>query len=311
MSETTYIAVAGGANIDIGGKSFQRVIPHDSNPGIVKISLGGVGRNIAHNLALLGVPVKFFTAIGRDHNADLIAESCRTLGIDLHALQAEDVSTSSYLYVADADGDMACAISDMAVCERLTPAYFDSVLDVINGAKAFVMDTNLPQESIMFLAQNVKVPIFVDTVSVTKAARLLGLLPYLHTIKPNRLEAELLTGHKVETAEDAEAAAQILLDKGIRQAYVSLGTEGVLAAQGEERIFFPSFKSETVSLTGAGDAFTAGLVYAYFQDEDFAQAGRTASAAAAIAIQSMETINERMSPGYLRRVIRENKEDGT
>lgn len=307
MPENEFIAVAGGANIDIGGKSYKTVIPHDSNPGTVKISLGGVGRNVAHNLSLLGVPVRLFTVIGNDMNGERIIQSCRTLGIDLHAPRLDEVSTSTYLYVADADGDMACAISDMEICDYLTPAHFAPELDLINSAKALVMDTNLPEETIRYLAEHVTVPVFVDTVSVTKAKRIRGVLGHLHTIKPNRLEAELLTGIRVETKEDAHRAADRLLEQGVTQAFVSLGTDGVLAACAKDKVFIPSLKSETVSLTGAGDAFTAGLVYAYYNDMDFAEAGRVASAAAAIAIESMETINERMSPGLLRRTLRETK----
>ena len=306
-----YVAVIGAVNVDIRGRSFAPLIARDSNPGEVRTSFGGVGRNIAHNLRRLGVGAEMLTVLGGDDAARRIEADCASAGIVLHAVRVANGQTSSYLYITGPDGDMALAVCDADLTKHVTPAVIEQNLALLNGAELVVLDGNLTEKTIACAAAHIKKPLFADPVSVTKSEKLKPFLDRLHTIKPNRLEAELLTGHKVETAEDAEAAAQILLDKGIRQAYVSLGTEGVLAAQGEERIFFPSFKSETVSLTGAGDAFTAGLVYEYFQDEDFAQAGRTASAAAAIAIQSMETINERMSPGYLRRVIRENKEDVT
>ena len=51
-----YAVVAGGVNMDIGGRSCEGLIPRDSNPGQVRMSLGGVGRNIAHNMALLWPP---------------------------------------------------------------------------------------------------------------------------------------------------------------------------------------------------------------------------------------------------------------
>ena len=54
----SYAVVIGGVNIDIGGHSFQPLIPADSNPGKISVSLGGVGRNIAHNLSLLGTDVR-------------------------------------------------------------------------------------------------------------------------------------------------------------------------------------------------------------------------------------------------------------
>ena len=54
----SYAVVVGGVNVDIGGRSFAPLVEADSNPGAVTVSLGGVGRNIAHNLALLGTDVR-------------------------------------------------------------------------------------------------------------------------------------------------------------------------------------------------------------------------------------------------------------
>ena len=59
----TYAAVVGGVNVDIGGQSYAPLVARDSNPGRVRISLGGVGRNIAHNMSLLGVDVRLLTCM--------------------------------------------------------------------------------------------------------------------------------------------------------------------------------------------------------------------------------------------------------
>ena len=61
-----YVVVVGGVNLDIGGRSLAKLVPEDSNPGQVRTSLGGVGRNIAHNMALLGLDVRLLTAFGDD-----------------------------------------------------------------------------------------------------------------------------------------------------------------------------------------------------------------------------------------------------
>ena len=66
MEDKKYVVVIGAANIDIGGTPYKPLIPGDSNPGVIKMSYGGVGRNIAHNLALLGVDVELVTAAGDD-----------------------------------------------------------------------------------------------------------------------------------------------------------------------------------------------------------------------------------------------------
>ena len=97
-----YVVVVGGVNIDIGGQSFSSLVTADSNPGRISMSLGGVGRNIAHNLSLLGTDVRLLTAFGDDIHGQRIISSCAELGIDIsHALRVSDCPTSTYLYVAD------------------------------------------------------------------------------------------------------------------------------------------------------------------------------------------------------------------
>ena len=94
----TYAVVVGGVNVDIGGRSYAKLVAADSNPGRVSISLGGVGRNIAHNMALMGLDVKLLTAMGDDIYGSRIAASCTELGIDAsHALRVPDCATSTYL----------------------------------------------------------------------------------------------------------------------------------------------------------------------------------------------------------------------
>ena len=102
-----YAVVCGGVNIDIGAHSFAPLRAKDSNPGKVELSLGGVGRNIAHNMRLLGVPTYLLTAVGGDSRASQVEESCKELGIDLsHALRVPDGRTSTYVFVGDSDVDI-------------------------------------------------------------------------------------------------------------------------------------------------------------------------------------------------------------
>ena len=115
-----YAVVCGGVNIDIGAHSFAPLRAKDSNPGKVELSLGGVGRNIAHNMRLLGV----LTAVGGDSRASQVEESCKELGIDLsHALRVPDGRTSTYVFVGDSDGDMAVAVAEMPGKAHLNPLF--------------------------------------------------------------------------------------------------------------------------------------------------------------------------------------------
>ena len=297
-----YAVVCGGANIDIGAHSFAPLRAKDSNPGKVELSLGGVGRNIAHNMRLLGVPTYLLTALGGDSRALQIEQSCRELGIDLsHALRVPDGRTSTYVFVGDSDGDMAIAVSDMDICEKLTPDYFASQLDLLNGAAAVVIDANLPRGSIAYLTEHCTAPIFIDPVSTVKAEKLRGLLARVHTLKPNRIEAELLSGVQITDDESLYRAAQALLDQGVKRVFLSLGGDGVLAAQRGEVHAVPICKAEMRNATGAGDAMMASLVWSFLSGRTLAESAAAGTAAAALAVESEETINPAMSAEAVER----------
>lgn len=301
----SYAVVVGGVNIDIGGRSFAPLVARDSNPGRVSTSLGGVGRNIAHNMSLLGVDVRFLTAFGDDVYAQRIEASCGELGIDIsHALQISGGSTPTYLFLNDTDGDMALALSDMEICERITPAYLASNLNVLNNAQLIVADTNLPEQSLAYLAEHCTVPIFVDPVSTAKAVKIKPILGKLHTLKPNRMEAELLSGVKITNDESLREAAQRLLDTGLRRVFISLGTDGVFAADHNEMILQPCYPAQMKNATGAGDAFMAALAWAYLEGTDLQGSACAAAAAASIAVEGSETINPAMSAEAVRRKMK-------
>lgn len=304
----SYAAVVGGVNIDIGGRAFTELNAADSNPGSVSISLGGVGRNIAHNMALMGIQTRLLTAWGEDANGRLFSDSCAELGIDIsHGLKVPGGVTSTYLYIADPHGEMALALSDMSICQHITPEYLAKQLPVLQNARAVVIDANLRSESIQYLAENCKAPLFCDPVSVKKAGKLLPVLEKIHTLKPNRLEAELLSGVKITDKATAEKAARTLLDKGVKRVFLSMGGDGVLAAQGERILWQSNLPGNMVNTTGCGDAFTAALVWAYLQELDLEETTRAGLAAASVAMEASTTINPNMSEDSLRERMKNNQ----
>lgn len=291
-----YVVVCGGVNIDIGARSFAPLRDRDSNPGRVEMSLGGVGRNIAHDMTLLGVRVELLTALGGDARATEVEQSCAGLGIGLsHALRVPDGRTSTYVFLADSDGDMALAVSDMEICQKLTPDYFASQRALLDSAAAVVLDANLPTESLAWLLANCAAPVFVDPVSTVKAEKLHGLLSGIHTLKPNRIEAELLSGISITDDASLRQAAQALLDQGVQRVFLSLGGDGVLAAQAGELVRVPVCKAEMRNATGAGDAMMSALVWSFLEGRSLRDSAAAGAAAAAIAIESSATINPDLS----------------
>lgn len=290
-----YVVVIGGVNMDIGGRSFAPLVGKDSNPGKVQMSLGGVGRNIAHNLTLLGTDVHLITAFGDDMAAQKITASCGELGIDIsHALQVPGASTSTYLFVAGPEGDMEMAVSDMEIYERITPAFLASRLPLLNNAKLIIIDTNIPEKTIEWIVENCRVPIFADPVSTVKTEKLRGVLGKLHTLKPNRIEAEILSGIPLTSRNNLERAADVLLASGLRRIFISLGADGVFAADQRERCMLPCLPGKMVNTTGCGDAFMAAIAWAYLEGTSLENTARAGLAASSIAMESEETINSSM-----------------
>ena len=292
-----YVTVVGGANVDIGGWSSHKLIAEDSNPGRVRMSLGGVGRNIAHNMSLMGLEVRLLTAFGDDVYAQKISASCAELGIDISASPIiPGGHTSTYLFINDERGDMALAVSDMDICREISPALLESRKALLDGSQMVMMDTNMPTESIEWMAQNCRAPIFVDPVSTTKAEKIRGVLGKLHTIKPNRIEAELLSGVQITDEESLRKAADTMLATGLQRVFISLGADGVYAAERDgEHLHLPVLPGEMVNTTGCGDAFMGAIAWAWMHGTTLREAAMAGLAASVIAMESAETINSAMS----------------
>ena len=298
-----YVTVVGGVNMDIGGWPREPLVAQDSNPGRVRTSLGGVGRNIAHNMSLLGLDVRLLTALGDDVYAGKITESCARLGIDISPSPViPGGHTSTYLFINDHQGDMALAVSDMDICSHISPELLSRRRGLLDGSCLVVLDTNIPEESIRWLCENCHAPLFADPVSTIKAEKLRGVLGKLHTLKPNRLEAELLSGVTIRDQESLEQAAAALLATGLQRVFISLGGDGVYAAdRSGGRVQLPTLPGKMANTTGCGDAFMAAIAWSFQQELDLETTARMGLAASALAMESAETINEELSADAMQR----------
>lgn len=308
LNKEPYAVIIGAVNIDIFGLPNETLVAKDSNPGKVRLSIGGVGRNIAHNMTLLGTKVKMITAFGDDLYGEKITKSCRELDIDISdCLTVRGGATSTYMFISDEHGDMQLAIADMDIYDHVTPAFIAGKLDVINKAALCICDTNIPAETIAFLAENCTCPLFADTVSTHKAKKLKGLLGKLHTLKPNLMEAELLTDMTVKNDEDLHNCAQKLLDYGIKQVFISLGSQGVYCAKEDLYEKLPCYPAQVVNATGAGDSFMAALASGHMMGLDLHQSAQAGLAAASLCIQSADTINPQLTYQKVNEIM--NRED--
>ncbi|MDX2382151.1 MAG: PfkB family carbohydrate kinase [Acidimicrobiia bacterium] len=287
-----YVCVVGGANVDIEGRVAGRLEMADSNPGTVKRSAGGVGRNIAENLVRLDVSTRFITAFGRDHQGTWLHDETTRAGVDLtDSIWSDDTPTSTYLSVIDGSGEMIVAVNDMEVLAALDGAALGARRQAIAGAAAVVVDCNLKSESLGPVVNELADgPVFVDPVSSAKAERIAPHLGSVHTIKPNRAEAQLLSGVEISGERSLRTAASALLDTGLRQVVISLGVDGLFFADAEASGTIARPDLPVASVTGAGDALMAGLVHAHLANLPIESAARFALAAAAITASSTQPV---------------------
>lgn len=299
-----YVCVIGGVNIDISGTPYSILNPNDSNPGKVTTSMGGVARNIAENLSRIGVSVEFISVFGDDSYAKEIESSCKELNISLqYSKEIENKRTSIYLCINDDSGEMQLAISDMDIYKYLTPEFLSKRLDIINNSRACVLDTNIPKESIEYLVDNVKAPIFIDTVSVKKTEKLKDCLYNVYSLKPNIREAEILSGTKINGKDDLSNAANIILNKGVKKLYISLGADGVYYNDGINEDILPSITDEIINTTGAGDSFLAGVIWASLNGYDIKECTKAGLSASYICVKSYRTVSEDMSEENILNLI--------
>jgi len=301
LASQPYMVVLGGANMDLRGSTSQPLRFADSNPGRISCSPGGVARNIAENLARLGADCRLLSCVGDDLHGRALLESTRQAGVDIrHVLVLPDASTSSYLSIHGPDGDMAIAINDMDILQRLDARQLAPQRELIRHAGLIVADANLPEQALAWLFAEARAPVFVDTVSAFKAERIRPWLGQIHTLKPNRLEAASLSGLALDSPADAPAVAAWFHQQGVRQIVLSLAGDGVYYSGTDQQGWSPAPKVSIVNATGAGDALMAGLASAWQQDMPLAAAVRFAQACAALTLSCPASNNPTLSLAAVR-----------
>ncbi len=303
VSEEAYVVVIGGCNMDISGKPTNKMILHDSNIGQVRTSTGGVGRNIAENLSRLGVSVKMISAVGNDEFGSVILSELNTLKVDTTGIMVhQSQPTSTYLAVSDETGDMHVAISQMNIVDEISVAYVNEFHNMLENAGCLVVDTNLKEEVLHYILNKyAHKKIFVDTVSTAKAVKVKGLLDKIYFLKPNLMEAELLSGHSLEQSD----LTLFLKTLPVKKVAISLGADGVIGRDEAESMKISTPKTEMVNTTGAGDAFMAGMVFSEIKRLSFKDALRFAMSCATHNIEQQETVSKALNESIINNIVKE------
>ena len=303
------ITIIGGANIDIKGKPYKQLKQHTSNPGHINIAPGGVGRNIAHNLAQLSLPVTLLSVVGNDDEGRRLLEETRQAGVNVEQIVISNTRrTGIYLAILNAIGDMDIALSGMDILEELNIKYLESKMEVIKNSEIVVLDTNIPEESIKYilkLCYNNNIPVVAEPVSIDKAVKLKDVLDKIDYITPNKEELESITSIKITNDDDIKKAIKYLRQKGVKNVILTLGERGVYISSEEVEKFIQPYQAEIIDATGAGDALTAGLVYGIFNGYTLDVSAKLGLAAASYTISSPYTVNPFLNENQLKNIVKE------
>lgn len=271
------VVVIGGINADLKARTTAPLVPGTSNPGTATLAPGGVGRNIAENLARLGTDVRLVGVVGDDDLGRLVLDATRQAGVDTTHVRRWAGPTGSYTALLDHHGELVAGVAAMGATDELAP---DDVPDLA-GASMLVLDGNLRADTFAHARSRALaggVPVVVDPVSVPKAERLREEIRDLRCVTPSGEELAALGG------------VEALLARGVELVWERLGPQGSALHTRAGVTRLPARVGQVVDVTGAGDAMLAAWVHAVLRGAGVADAASYAHEAAALTVASPLTV---------------------
>lgn len=294
------IVCIGGLNIDRKLRLLAHALAGSSNPCESHETPGGVVRNVAENLARLGLPVALVAAVGDDAGGRMLMEQAAGVGIDTRAvLRLRRHASDSYTAVLAPDGSLELGLASMPLVERLSPWALQASKALRAGAALVVADGNLPTDTWPLLlaeARDSGRPLICVAVSEAKMARLPHDLHGMYMLIMN-------AGELGTVASDPGEAFAALHARGAGCVMVSRGGAGLLlSTPGREPRHWPAPQVDVVDVTGAGDALSAGVCAALLErPDDFDAAARLGLDLAALTLQTEESVHPDLDPSFLKR----------
>ncbi|NRD77776.1 winged helix-turn-helix transcriptional regulator [Bacillus sp. BRMEA1] len=312
VNESKEIVCIGGANMDRKFQLKEQVLMGTSNPTSSIRTIGGVARNIAENLGRLGMEVSLITTCGADSDWAFIEESS-SLYMNLEkAMKIPGMTTGSYTAVLDPEGELVIALADMEVYEMLTPEMLQKQEILLSRAKCIAADLNCPKETLQYLCDFAKKhdrPLVLIPVSAPKMKRLPDDLSGITWLISNRDESESYFHCKITNQSEWSHALEKWLSLGISNVVITNGKNGVMIGNKEEGIFHvPSIETkEIVDVTGAGDAFSAAVIYSWLEGGSLQEIAKAGAVNASKTLQSSSTVRQDLSAAQLQNDLEELK----
>lgn len=248
---------------------------------------GGKGSNQAVAARRAGAEVSFITKIGRDELGKQVRQMYRDEGIDQDfVLESDSLPTgAAFIFKDEKTGDNAIIVVPGAATD-LGPADVEKAEAAIAASAVFATQLETPietgQRGLEIARRHGVTTILNPAPSAPLPEAIYGLVDYF---TPNETEASDLAGLPVETLEQAEAAADVFLQRGVGTAIITLGGQGVLLKDGSGAAHIPAYDAgSVVDTTGAGDAFNGGLATGLAKGLDARAAARFGCAVGGLSV---------------------------
>jgi ribokinase len=252
-----------------------------------KLGPGGKGSNQSVAAARAGADVAFITKIGADPFGEMARRLYAAEGIDAgHVLtDAQRPTGAAFIFIDSRSGENAIII-EAGAAAALTEAEMEAAAPAIAAARIFVAQLELP---LPVVRRGLEIARRHGVTTILNPAPAMALpddlYPLVDYLTPNETEAESLVDFAVDSGQQAERAAEVLLAKGVGAVVVTLGAKGALLRSGSDRVHIPAFSAgEVVETAGAGDAFNGGFALALAEGRPVAEAVRFGCAVAGISV---------------------------
>lgn len=252
---------------------------------------GGKGFNQAVAAHKAGAWVTIGTKLGRDMFGQQARAVMKELGMsEAYVLTDPELPTGAALIAVDGGtGQNQIAVVPGA-CGRFTAAETAALEPLVRDSHILLTQLEIDMDAVQRLIRTAweqGTAVVLNPAPVRPLPE--DLLSMVSIITPNEVEAQALTGIEVDSEASAEAAARWFLDRGVKQAVITLGSRGVYAHDGASGRLIPARRVRAVDTTGAGDAFNGGLVTALAEGKDLWAACEFANALASLSVQRVGT----------------------
>lgn len=287
------VACIGLLVADIFGKpideipEFNRLVLFDT----VEVHTGGCAANTGRDLVKLGLKVGVGGCVGKDLFGRFMIDELTAAGLDTAGIVADSTTNTAVTFALISSDGRRRFITNLGGNNVYSEKHID--LSQYNGARVLHVAGTLllasldgePLSRVLSAAKKDGFITSIDTVFRNKTdcfELFRPSFPYMDIFIPSIEEAEKITGKT-----SVHDIIHFFDPFKIPIVGVKLGEKGCYLKRGEEEVFVPAFDVEPVDVSGAGDAFFAGFIYAYLQGWDLEAMGKFGNAVAACAIKAI------------------------